>query len=416
MSPDFETRLRRKLPEIIGKGFKTPFHVYDEIGIRETAATLKRVMPASFREFYAVKALPDPPILRIMKDVGFGFDCSSEIELLLARQAGAQPGDIFFTSNNTTRHEFEVALKGKDAIINLDDIGFLNKEPMRSRIPNLISLRINPGDKVPDKNIIGTKYGVPWEQMIPAFKRASAIGAYRFGIHTMVASNQLDYTKVLVSLDLLLEAALLLKQELDIEVEFVNIGGGIGIPYRPEDAPFDFQSFGSGCKERLESFQSRAGFEPVLYMENGRSITGPHGVLVNRAINEADKYGTFIGVQCAMPALMRPGMYGAYHHITVLDDRYEPVTRAPKIVSVVGPICEGIDRLATDRSLPSIFADEDYGDLIITHDTGAHGAAMGFQYNGRPRPGALLITADDRIVVSRRPEGIHDLMRVIEGL
>jgi len=420
MSKDFENRLYPMLPEIIEE-FGTPFHIYDEKGIKETSSNLIGHMPFRFQEFFAVKALPDPAILRIMNDMGFGFDCSSEVELILARAAGASQEKIMFTSNNTMQHEFETALlKGGGCILNLDDVNFLWKPYMQNMFPELICFRINPGDKQTGSIIIGNpqeaKYGIMWEQIVPAYRMAREMGATRFGLHTMVASNDLDFEHMLVTIDLLLEAAALLESELGIEVEFINAGGGIGIPYKPDGDPFDLESFGEGCRVRLDQFVKTHGFKPQLFMENGRCITGPHGVLVTRAINRKDTYQKHVGVEVAMPALMRPAMYDAYHHITTLPWGGKRAIGNNETVNIVGPICENCDRLATQRSLPQIYTNEEDGDLIVVHDTGAHGAAMGFNYNGRTRPKGLLLLSDGNVVLTRREETVQDLLRATRGL
>ncbi len=424
MSKEFERALFPHLPNII-KEHGTPFHVYHRQGILDTGTRLKRafsVIPL-FQEFYAVKALPDPAILRLMVEMGFGFDCSSIPELMLAVQAGAKPGQIIFTSNNTTFEELKFALD-LGCIMNLDDSSFLEKPIIKERMPELICFRINPGTRQTGNSIIGNpteaKYGITWEEIIPTYRKARDMGAKRFGIHTMVASNDMDHEHMLVTIKLLLEAATNLKHELGIEVEFINMGGGIGTPYEPDVPEFRLEALGAEANVLLDAFHGNEGFEPALYMESGRFMTGPHGALVNRAINRKVIYETHVGVEVAMPALMRHGMYDTYHHITILDHNGNPVTgRESELVNIVGPICENIDRLATQILLPRIHIDHvnpSLGDLVITHNTGAHASAMGFNYNGRTRIKALLLDNDGRVTVTRRAETIEDLFSTIHDL
>lgn len=424
MSQKFEEALFPHLPKIINE-YGTPFHIYHRQGILDTGTRLKRAFSQTprFQEFYAVKALPDPAILRLMVEMGFGFDCSSIPELILATEAGAKPKQIIFTSNNTTNTEFEYALN-LGCILNLDDSSFLEKPILRQRMPELICFRINPGTRQTGNSIIGkpteAKYGITWEQIIPTYKKAYDMGARHFGIHTMVASNDLDHEHMLVTIRLLLEAATNLKRELGIQVEFINMGGGIGTPYKPEDPEFRLEALGAEANVMLDAFYGNERFEPSIYMESGRFMTGPHGVLVNRAINCKRIYQTHVGVEVAMPALMRHGMYDTYHHVTVLDYDGKPVTgRKMEHVNIVGPICENCDRLATQISLPQIHIDHvhpELGDLIITHNTGAHGSAMGFNYNGRCRVLGLLLGDDGQVTVTRRAETFDDLLRTTRGL
>lgn len=423
-SQSFMTRLLAQLPSIV-KQYGTPFHIYDEFGIEGTCVRLAQHMPTEFQEFFAVKALPDPAILRIMARHGYGFDCSSIPELILARETGATPDQIMFTSNDTTTREFREALD-LGCIINLDDISFLDTEIIRKRMPELICFRLNPGHRQTGNSIIGNpleaKYGIEWDQLVPAYARARELGAKRFGLHTMIASNDLDHEHMLATAKLLLEAAILLKKELGIEVEFINVGGGIGIPYRPEQEEFNLEEYGRGLRLLLDQFKDGQGFVPRLFMESGRYMTGPHGVYVTRALNRKDIYGQiYVGVECAMPALMRPAMYGAYHEITVVDALANRIRINGEYehVHVVGPICENCDRLTNPsepRLLPKIRIGEESGDLIVVHNTGAHGAAMGFNYNGRERPQGLLLRSDGSVVMTRRGETIEHLLWATRGL
>ncbi|OQY57758.1 MAG: diaminopimelate decarboxylase [Desulfobacteraceae bacterium 4572_88] len=409
MSQAFNDRLFPRLKEIAAH-FGTPFHIYDEIGIRETCQALTDAFSdvRSFREYFAVKALPNPRILGIMKDAGFGFDCSSITELLLSRQAGGIGEDLMFTSNNTSQEEFDIAAADGGSILNLDDITLIPKVP---RMPELISFRYNPGSERSGNTIIGipeeAKYGMTREQMLEAYGQTRELGATRFGLHTMLASNELNHTYMVQTAQMLLELAGWLSTELDIRFEFINIGGGFGIPYKPEDAPLNLETMSRDITDLFHQFREKNGYEPRLYMESGRYMTGPHGVLVVTAINRKDIYRTHIGVDACMSALMRPGIYGAYHHITVLGKAPD---QNPCVVDIVGSLCENNDKFAIQRTLPEI-AD---GDLLAIHDTGAHGHSMGFNYNGKLRPKELLLRTDGTVELIRREETASDYFATLD--
>ncbi|OJU87335.1 MAG: diaminopimelate decarboxylase [Burkholderiales bacterium 66-5] len=403
LSRAYRQRLFPLLPDLAAS-FGTPFHIYDETGIRGTGAQLKQAFAGvgRFREFYAVKALPNPRILALMHQMGFGFDCSSVAELQLARAAGARAEDIMFTSNNTSPEEFEAAAHDGGCILNLDDISLVAKVP---RMPELICFRYNPGPARSGNSIIGNpveaKYGVAHEQLLDAFRQARARGARRFGLHTMLASNERDCHYVVETVRMLLQVIAWVGQELSIRFEFINMGGGLGIPYKPEDGVFDVAQLGRETQALVQTFEKEQGYAPAVFMESGRYMTGPHGVLVTRAVNHKDIYRRFIGVDACMSALMRPGMYGAYHHIEVVGK--EPGAD-DVAVDVVGSLCENNDKFAIERPLPPI-AD---GDLLVIADTGAHGHAMGFNYNGRLRPQELLLRADGQVELIRRAETLQD--------
>lgn len=403
MNNDYRKRLYPILLDIVEQ-FKTPFHIYDEIGIRQTGAALKKAMDGlkGFREYFAVKALPNPKILEIMQDMGFGFDCSSIAELVLSRQVGGRKEDLMFTSNNTSQEEFKVAAENGGCILNLDDISLIPKVP---EMPDLICFRYNPGPRRTGNNIIGNpseaKYGVAHHQLLEGYRKTRDRGARRFGLHTMLASNELHYTYMVQTAQMLLEVAEWVSKELNINFEFLNIGGGLGIPYHPEDPLFDLETMGNDIAALFQQFQDRNGYAPRLYMESGRYMTGPHGVLVVKAINRKDIYRTYIGVDASMSALMRPAMYGAYHHIEVLGKSED---EANMKVDVVGSLCENNDKFAVQRPLPAI----DEGDLLVIHDTGAHGHAMGFNYNGKLRPQELLLRSDGSVELIRRAETVSD--------
>ena len=409
MSPAFAQRLNSLLPEVASV-FGTPFHIYDEIGIRETGNRLIEAFSGfnGFREYYAVKALPNPRILKIMSAMGFGFDCSSIAELVMCRQIGGRSEDLMFTSNNTTADEFNVAAADGGSILNLDDISLVAKVP---EMPELISFRYNPGPRRTGNNIIGdpveAKYGVAHEQLADAYRAAMDRGATRFGLHTMLVSNELNYSYMVQTVEMLLDVAHWIGRELDIRFEFINIGGGFGIPYRPEDQPLDLETMAEEMAKLFADFQSTGGYLPKLYMESGRYMTGPHGVLVTTAINSKDTYRKYVGVDASMSALMRPGIYGAYHHITVNGKNGSQKT---DIVDVVGSLCENNDKFAIQRRLSQI----EGGDLLCIHDTGAHGHAMGFNYNGRLRPKELLLCADGTVELIRREETLADHFATLE--
>ena len=403
MPQGFKDRLYPHL-DAIAAHYGTPFHIYDEAGIRATGRQVQAAFAdiPGFREFYAVKALPNPAILAIMRDLGFGFDCSSETELLLARSLGARGEEIMFTSNNTSPADFAAAAAEGGCLLNLDDITLVDKVP---QMPELICFRYNPGTRRTGNDIIGkpeeAKYGVSHEQIVEAYRRAMARGAKRFGLHTMLASNELHYSYMVQTASMLLDLVETIGNELGIRFEFINIGGGLGIPYLPDIDPLNIGAMGEEITALFVDFKDRHGFCPALFMESGRYMTGPHGALVTRAINRKEIYRTYVGVDACMSALMRPGMYGAYHHIEVPARLAE---KAVETVDVVGALCENNDKFAVQRPLPRILD----GDLVVIHDTGAHGHAMGFNYNGRMRPQELLLRADGTVALIRREERPED--------
>lgn len=403
MSNDFSQRLTRILPDV-AEHFGTPFHIYDEAGIRNTGNDVIKAFQGipGFREYYAVKALPNPTILSIMKSMGFGFDCSSVPELVLARQTGASGDDLMFTSNNTSPEDFAASEENGGCILNLDDITLIDKTP---KLPEMVCFRYNPGPRRTGNDIIGNpveaKYGVSSEQLTDAYAKAKSLGARRFGIHTMLASNERNYTYMVETARMLLEMIKTISDDLGITFEFINIGGGLGIPYRPEDQPLDLAAMGNEITDLFNQFRDTNGYAPRLYLESGRFMTGPHGTLVTRAINRKDIYRSYIGVDACMSALMRPGIYGAYHHITVSGKEN---AEHDTIVDVVGSLCENNDKFAVQRALPRI----DEGDLIMIHDTGAHGHAMGFNYNAKLKPKELLLREDGSVDLIRREETIED--------
>ncbi|MES9825037.1 MAG: diaminopimelate decarboxylase [Candidatus Thiodiazotropha endolucinida] len=406
ISAELSSRLAGSLEEIV-EHYGTPFHLYDEKGIRENGESLIRAFEGvdSFREYFAVKALPNPTIMKIMQDLGFGFDCSSIAELLLSRQIGASGEQIMFTSNNTSAAEFAVAEADGGCVLNLDDISLIDKVP---QMQELICFRYNPGERRSGNSIIGNpieaKYGVTHDQLLEAYQKAMQRGARRFGLHTMLASNELNHAYMVETARMLLDRVVSLSEKLGIHFEFINIGGGLGIPYRPQEKPLDIVSMGREIADLFRSFNAHHGYAPKLFLESGRYITGPYGVLITRAINRKEIYRTYVGVDSCMSSLMRPGMYGAYHHISVLGKQGEQET-----VDVVGSLCENNDKFAVQRPLPAIQDD----DILIIHDTGAHGHAMGFNYNGKTRPKELLLRSDGSVDLIRREETIDDIFTTL---
>ncbi|MCU7827558.1 MAG: diaminopimelate decarboxylase [Candidatus Thiodiazotropha sp. (ex Myrtea sp. 'scaly one' KF741663)] len=406
VSNDFSARLEQSLKGIV-EHYSTPFHLYDEKGIRETGNALIDAFAGveSFREYFAVKALPNPSVMKLMQAMGFGFDCSSIAELALSRQIGARGEEIMFTSNNTSPTEFAAAAADGGCILNLDDISLIDKIP---EMPELICFRYNPGERRTGNSIIGnpveSKYGVSHDQLLDAYRQAKARGAKRFGLHTMLASNELNHAYMVETTRMLLERVEWISSELDITFDFINIGGGLGIPYRPEEKPLDVVSMGREISKLFELFKKQHGYMPKLCVESGRYMTGPHGVLVTSAINRKEIYRTYVGVDSCMSSLMRPGMYGAYHHISVLGKTGDDET-----VDVVGSLCENNDKFAVQRSMPRM-AD---GDILYIHDTGAHGHSMGFNYNGKPRPKELLLREDGSVELIRREERLNDLFATL---
>lgn len=399
--------------EKIAAEYGTPFHIYDEKAMRENARKLKAAFAwaPGFKEYYAVKAAPNPYILKILKEEGFGADCSSLPELILAEKVGLTGEDIMFTSNDTPAQEF-VKARELGGIINLDDITHIDFLEKHAGLPQLISFRYNPGPLRGGNAIIGNpeeaKYGLTKEQLFEAYKITRDKGVKRFGIHTMVISNELDPNYFIETANMMFDIIIELQEKLGINIEFVNFGGGIGIPYRPEQEPVDYDVIGQGVKKLYEEKIVPKGLGHLkLALECGRVITGPYGYLVTRAIHRKDTYKNYIGVDASMADLMRPGMYGAYHHLTVLGKEEQPHDTT---YDVVGSLCENCDKFAVDRVLPKI----DIGDLLVIHDTGAHGHAMGFNYNGKLRSAELLFREDGSVELIRRAETIEDYFATLD--
>ncbi|MDR3341343.1 MAG: diaminopimelate decarboxylase [Treponema sp.] len=403
--------------EAVVDRYPTPFYLYDEAAIRRNARAILKafsIFPA-FKEHFAVKALPNPFILKILADEGFGADCASYPELLLADMAGIGGELMMFTSNETPVREYQKALE-LGAVINLDDsthIDFLEKN---ARIPELISCRYNPGPLKGGNAIIGkpeeAKYGFTREQLIQGFVLLRDKGAKRFALHTMVASNELNPEYHIETARILFELAVEILAKTGIPLEFVNLGGGVGIPYQPDQQPIDYDYLATGIKKAYDEIILPAGLDPLgIHTEWGRIITGPYGWLVTRAIHTKRIYREYIGLDACMADLMRPGLYGAYHHITIAGKEAAPPTET---YDVVGSLCENNDKFAVQRNLPKIQAGETDGDFVIIHDAGAHGRAMGFNYNGKLRCGELLLSPDGSFTMIRRPETVDDYFATLD--
>jgi diaminopimelate decarboxylase len=404
---------KEQIEEIITR-YPTPFHIYDEAGIRAHVRDyLKKFdwVPGGFTNYFAVKALPNPHILKLLKEEGMGADCSSYTELLLARAAGMSGEEIMFTSNDTPAREYRKAID-LGAVINLDDITHIPFLEETAEIPDLICMRYNPGPLKEGNAIIGSpeeaKYGFTRDQIIEGYRLLKDKGVQRFGLHTMVASNELNPDYFVETASLLFELIGDIKEAAGVDIEFANLGGGVGIPYRPEQEPVDLDRVSAGIRDAFERLiRGKNLREPRIVMECGRMITGPYGWLVTRAIHRKETYKSFIGLDSSMANLMRPGMYGAYHHITVLGKEDAP---AVETVDVTGSLCENNDKFAIDRKLPHI----GIGDILAVHDTGAHGHAMGFNYNGKLRSAELLLKGNGTVEQIRRAETPADLFATLD--
>lgn len=397
----------------IAEKYPTPFYLYDEKGIRETCRTLNRAFAWSegFKNYFAVKATPNPHILEIVKSEGLGGDCSSKAELILSETVGLTGEDIMFTSNNTPIEEYKAA-KDLGAVLNLDDISHIEYVDEHLGLPDLVSFRFNPGPARTGNVIIGNpseaKYGFTEEQLFEGYRMLQQRGVKRFALHTMVASNELDGSFFVETARMLFDLAIRIHKEVGIRIEFVNLGGGIGIPYRPEEGPVDLMALGSNIEKLYQEMIVPADLHPLqVVLENGRMVTGPHGYLVTECIHHKHIYRDYVGVDASMANLMRPGMYGAYHHISVLGKENAPHDR---VVDVVGSLCENNDKFAIERSLPEI----QRGDLLVIHDSGAHGHAMGFQYNGKLRSAELLLKENGDVELIRRAETYEDYFATVD--
>lgn len=402
-----------RLEEIIAE-YPTPFHIYDAKGIVDN---IRRFIKAfswakDFKEYFAVKATPNPYIMRLLQKEGVGADCSSLAELILCEKVGITGDDIIFSSNDTPYEEYAKAME-MGAIINLDDITHVAYLEKHGELPNRLAFRYNPGPlKHGGNTIIGlpeeAKYGMTGDQIIEAINYCKNHGVERFGLHTMVVSNELDITGLIGTAELMFDLALRVKKETGIEVDFIDFGGGIGVAYRPEETPVDYEALSAGIKEAYETMIIGNGHSPIsLAFECGRMVTGPYGYLVATTIHRKDIYKHYIGLDACMANLMRPALYGSYHHITVVGKENAPLDH---VYDVTGSLCENNDKFAIDRKLPKI----DMGDRIVIHDAGAHGHSMGFNYNGKLRSAELLLNEDGSVTQIRRAETLDDLFATLD--
>jgi diaminopimelate decarboxylase len=393
--------------------YPTPFFIYDEDAIRKNVRALNEAFSwcPGFREYFAVKATPNPHLMRVLREEGCGADCSSLAELILCERLGITGEEVMFTSNNTLAKEYQKAAD-IGAVINLDDITHIDYLDTNVGLPELICFRYNPGPLREGNVIIGkpeeAKFGFTREQLFEGYRLAQERGVKRFGLHTMVASNELNPQFFVETAEMLFSLAVDLHTELGIRLEFVNLGGGMGIPYRPGEQPLDYTVVSDGVKAAYEKMIAGTPLEPLkIYLENGRIITGPYGYLVSTVIHKKNTYKNYVGVDASMANLMRPGMYGSYHHISVMEKENEP---AAGTFDVVGSLCENNDKMAVDRPLPAT----EIGDVVVIHDAGAHGHSMGFQYNGKLRSAELLLQPDGSVKQIRRAETLDDYFATLD--
>jgi len=403
---------KEQIENIIEKN-PTPFHIYDEKRMVEYARYFNECFDwnEGFKEFYAIKAAPNPYLMKILRKEGFGIDCSSMAELVLAEKVGMRGEEIMFTSNDTPAEEYKKANE-LGAIINLDDISHIDFLDEVAGIPDLVCFRYNPGALKGGNMIIGnpedSKYGFTREQMFEGYKKLVDKGVKRFGIHTMVASNELDPDYFVETAEIVFDLIVDLYKELGIRFEFANLGGGIGIPYRNEHKPVDMKKVSDGIKESYERNIVANGLAPLkIFFESGRAITGPFGFLVSKVLHIKDTYKKYVGLDSSMANLMRPALYGAYHHITVVGKEDKP---HKYLYDVTGSLCENNDKFAINRLLPEI----EVGDILVIHDAGAHGHSMGFNYNGKTRSAELLLRENGDVELIRRKETLDDLFATLD--
>lgn len=412
----------KKLPfnklfiEKIIQKYPTPFHIYDEKGIRKNAKKFYKAfdwVDNGFKNYFAVKANPNPYILKIVKEEGMGVDCSSMAELVLAEKVGFTGEDIMFTSNDTPAQEFKKA-KELGAIINLDDISHIPFLEKAVGIPEIICFRYNPGPlrKNTGNFIIGNpkeaKYGLTKKQLFEAYKIMKDKGVARFGLHTMVVSNELNIDALAETAEMLFELVVEIFQKLKVKIEFINLGGGIGIPYKPEQKAVDLNKLSQKIRNLYVKKIIESGLSPLkIVMECGRMVTGLYGYLVATVIHKKSTYKEYVGLDACMANLMRPALYGAYHHETILGKENKPKNY---VYDVTGSLCENNDKFAIDRKLPKV----EIGDILVIHDTGAHGYPMGFNYNGKLRSAELLLKLNGKVELIRRSETIDDLFATLD--
>lgn len=407
---------KEQLEKII-ENHPTPFHIYDEKAIRENARYFKKAFSwnEGFKEYYAIKAAPNPYLMKVLREEGFGIDCSSIAELELAKRTGMSGDEIMLTSNDTPAYEFQLA-KDLGAIINLDDISHIEFVEKNVGLPETICMRYNPGDLKQGNLIIGhpedAKYGFTHEQIIEGYRILKEKGVKHFGIHTMVASNELDPDYFIETAEILFKLVVEVYEKTGIKIEFANLGGGVGIPYKPEDKPVDLEYVSKGIEKLYNELIVANGLAPLkIFFELGRAITGPYGYLVSKVRHVKNTYKSFVGLDACMVNLMRPAMYGAYHHITPVGKENEVATET---YDVTGSLCENNDKFAIGRKLPALNPD----DIVVIHDAGAHGHSMGFNYNGKLKSAELLLRENGEVSEIRRAETVEDYFATLdfEGL
>jgi len=405
--------------ENLAQTYPTPFYVYDEKAIIENIRRIKAAFSVfpSYKNHFAVKALPNPYILKILAAQGIGADCSSLPELMLAEMSGMKGEDIMLTSNETPVKEYAAA-KDMGAVINLDDFTHISFLERAAGLPELISMRYNPGPLKEGNAIIGkpeeAKYGFTREQLIKGYALLREKGVKRFALHTMVASNELSIPYHVETARMLFELAVEIFKKTAVRVEFINLGGGVGIPYKSDQVAVDYEFLVEGIKKAYDDIIKPAGLDPMeIRTEWGRIITGPYGWLVSRAVHKKEIYRNYIALDSCMADLMRPALYGAHHHITIPG---KEKAQASETYDIVGSLCENNDKFAIQRHLPKIetAAEKAPGDFVVIHDAGAHGRAMGFNYNGKLRCGELLLRADGSIVQIRRAETVDDYFATLD--
>ena len=403
----------KTMVEELAKTYPTPFHIYDEKGIRENAERLYRAFSwnPGFREFFAVKATPNPFILKLLASVGCGTDCSSLTELMLSEACGITGDNIMFSSNDTPAEEFLLARK-LGATINLDDITHIDFLDQLTGLPEVISCRYNPGHFAISNSIMSdpsdAKYGFTPEQLTEGFRILRDRGVKRFGIHAFLSSNTTPEAYYPALARELFLVARDLSDKLGIHIDFINLSGGIGVPYLPDQPANDIMRIGDGVRRVYEEIFTPAGMTDVkIYTELGRYMLAPYGALISKVIHEKHTFKDYIGLDACACNLMRPAMYGAYHHITVLGKEHAPLTH---LYDVTGSLCENNDKFAVDRKLPEI----KIGDYVCIHDTGAHGHSMGYNYNGKLRSAELLLHEDGSVSMIRRAETPRDYFATLD--
>jgi len=393
--------------------YPTPFHIYDEKAIIENARYFKKAFSwnKGFKEYFAIKANPNPYLMKLMRNEGFGIDCSSIAELELAKRVGMSGNEIILTSNDTPVEEFQLA-KDLDAIINLDDIAHIDFVEKHVGLSETMSMRYNPGNLKEGNVIIGlpeeAKYGFTREQIIAGYRILKEKGVKKIGIHTMVASNELDSKYFVETAEILFKLIVEVYEKTGVRIEFANLGGGIGIPYKPEEKAVDMEYVSKGVEKLYNELIVANNLDPLkIFFESGRAITGPYGYLVTKVRHIKKTYKIYAGLDACMTNLMRPALYGAYHHITVLGKENQP---ANVKYDVTGSLCENNDKFAIDRMLPELEPD----DIVVIHDTGAHGHSMGFNYNGKLRSSELLLRPNGEVMQIRRAETIDDYFATLD--